>query len=121
MAILATIMTQHGEERECYIRLNNVEASNHGTKGVALFRAFLSRQAYEEGAQFVGEYRTTFDADVSAPLWPQAYAALKDHIPFPQAEANERDRGEEELGRDHGRQLAANAAFAVGMRDAQMV
>lgn len=78
MAIKATVTTPHGEERELYIRLNNVESSNHGVASHALFRGFLSKEAFESGAHFLWEREVEFRADVSLPLWPQAYAALID-------------------------------------------
>lgn len=76
MAISATITTMFGEQRECYIRLNNVETSNHGVPTQALFRAFLSKSAFESGSHYVWEMSIEFTADVSQPLWPQAYSAL---------------------------------------------
>lgn len=75
MAILKTVPTQFGEDRELYIRLNNVEVSNHGVKAVALFRGFLSQEAFNNGSHFMYEQVVEFDADVSAPIWGQAYAA----------------------------------------------
>lgn len=76
MAIKAVVTTQFGEDREVYIRLNNVEASNHGVKSHALFRGFLSKEAFESKAHYVWEKSVEFDASVSGPLWAQAYAAL---------------------------------------------
>lgn len=76
MAIQATVPTQFGEDRNCYIRLNNIEASNHGVPATALFRAFLSQEAFEAGSHFVAEFNVEFTPDVSLPLWPQAYSAL---------------------------------------------
>lgn len=76
MAIEENVITQFGEERPCYIRLNNVEVSNHGVPAQALFRGFLTRDAFETGASFAWERRIEFTADVSLPLWPQAYGAL---------------------------------------------
>lgn len=76
MAIKATVPTQFGEDREVYIRLNNVEASNHGATSLALFRGFLSKEAFNAGAHYVWEKWVEFTPDVSQPLWHQAYAAL---------------------------------------------
>lgn len=87
MAIIATITTSFGEERECYIRLNSVEASNHGAPAQALFRAFLSKQAFETGSHYVAEFGVEFAVDVSQPIWPQAYAALVDQEGFDGTEA----------------------------------
>lgn len=76
MAILTTLETNHGEERELYVRLNNVEVSNHNVKSRALFRGFLSKQAFDDGKHYVYEKIVSFDADVSSPLWEQAYQAF---------------------------------------------
>lgn len=81
MAIQARITTIFGEERDCYIRLNNIEASNHGQPAQALFRAFLGRAAFEAGHHYVAELPVEFAADVSRPLWGQAYDALKERLP----------------------------------------
>lgn len=80
MAIKTIVKTQYGEDREMYIRLNNVESSNHGAVTYALFRGFLSRSAFEEGAHYMWEQSVEFVADVSQPLWEQGYAALKDQL-----------------------------------------
>jgi chromosome segregation ATPase len=76
MAIRATVETTFGEERECYIRLNNVEASNHGNMAIALFRGYLSKEAFEARKNYVWEREIEFQADVSQVLWKQAYSAL---------------------------------------------
>lgn len=77
MAIQATVKTQYGEDRDLYIRLNNVEASNHGVMASALFRGFLSQAAFEGGANYMWEQSVEFVADVTQPLWEQAYSELK--------------------------------------------
>ena len=82
MAIQATVPTQFGEDRNCYIRLSNIEASNHGMPATALFRAFLSQAAFEAGSHYVAEFNVEFMPDVSQPLWPQAYAALVEQEGF---------------------------------------
>lgn len=76
MAIKAIVPTQFGEDREVYIRLNNVEASNHGATSLALFRGFLSKDAFKAGAHYVWEKWIEFTPDVSKPIWEQAYQAL---------------------------------------------
>ena len=80
MAIQATITTQHGEDRELYIRLNNVEASNHGVAANALFRGFISKEKFDAGANYLWEREVEFSADVTKPLWGQAYQALKSSL-----------------------------------------
>jgi len=77
MAIIMEVATPAGERRELYIRLNNAEVSNHGVPSTALFRGFLSEEAFRAGRAFVWEEEVQFAADVTAPLWGQAYAALK--------------------------------------------
>lgn len=76
MAIKATVTTPYGEARELYIRLNNIESSNHGVASHALFRGFLSQEAFAQGAHYLWEQEVEFTADVTAPLWGQAYEAL---------------------------------------------
>jgi hypothetical protein len=77
MAITATVATEFGEDREVYIRLNNIEANNHGVKAMALFRGYLSQAAFQAGARYVWEASVEFVPDVSQPIWPQAYAVLE--------------------------------------------
>lgn len=76
MAIIAKVTTPFGEDRELYIRLNNVEASNHGAASLALFRGFLSKDAFKAGSHYVWEKWIEFTPEVSQPLWSQAYKAL---------------------------------------------
>lgn len=82
MAIKATVIDSFGEERSLYIRLNNVESSNHGVASTAKFRGFISQQAFIDKCHYLWESDIAFDADVSRPLWPQAYAALKAEYPL---------------------------------------
>lgn len=77
MAIKATVKTNFGEERELYIRLNGIEASNHGVESIAKFRGFIGQDKYQEGANYVWECDIEFMSDVTQPLWGQAYRALK--------------------------------------------
>lgn len=80
MAIKAIVETVHGEDRELYIRLNNVEASNHGVEATAKFRGYISREKFEDGANYLWEQDIEFVADVAQPLWWQAYQALKSSL-----------------------------------------
>lgn len=77
MAIKATVETNFGEQREVYIRINNVETNNHNVPSVVLVRGFLSREAYLAKKQYVWEAVIECPLDVSTPLWPQIYAAVK--------------------------------------------
>lgn len=89
MAIKATVQTTYGEDRELYIRLNNVEVSNHGVESRALFRGFLSEEAFNSGKQYLWEHTVEFTPEVSKPLWEQAYRALKAvlvQVPPPEVE-----------------------------------
>lgn len=81
MAIKAEVMTEYGEERELYIRLNSVSSSNHGIESEALFRGFASKEAFNDGKRYMFEERVMFNADVSLPLWNQAYSVLKEKYP----------------------------------------
>lgn len=77
MAIQATVATEYGEDRSLYIRLNNLESSNHGVASKAKFRGFLSQETFADGKHYLWERDIEFVADVSLPLWPQAYEVLK--------------------------------------------
>lgn len=77
MAIQATVTTKYGEDRSLYIRLNNMESSNHGVASQAKFRGFLSQEAFLAGKHYLWERDVEFVADVALPLWPQAYEVLK--------------------------------------------
>jgi len=50
--------------------------SNHDFPSTGLFRGYLTKEAFEAGSHFVWEEGVEFMADVSQPIWPQAYAAL---------------------------------------------
>jgi hypothetical protein len=80
MALLAEVETIHGEKRKLYIRLNNVEASNHGVPCRALFRGFLSEQAFKEGKHFLWEEYIEFKGDATGKHWDQAYTALSEKV-----------------------------------------
>lgn len=77
MAIISKVPTKYGEEKELYIRVNSVEASNHGKLATALVRGFLNKKAFKEGAHFLWEKEVEFKADVSKSIWNQAYKVLK--------------------------------------------
>ncbi|ALN97537.1 hypothetical protein [Aeromonas sp. ARM81] len=81
MAVNAMVMTKFGEERELYIRVNNIESSNHGVESNALFRGYISQEAFQGGAHYVWENNVSFIADVTIPLWDQAYGELKRSMP----------------------------------------
>lgn len=80
MAITTKVQTQYGENRELYIRLNNIESSNHGVETVVKFRGFLSKKAFEVGSHYMWEKDISFIADINLPLWPQSYKALKKNL-----------------------------------------
>lgn len=85
MAIQATVTDAYGEQRNLYIRLNNIESSNHGVASYAKFRGFLSQGAFSDNRQYLWEQDVEFIADVSQSLWPQAYDALKQVAAFADA------------------------------------
>lgn len=84
MAIKATVKTMHGEYRELYIRLNNISVSNHGQPSNALFRGFISKDAFDSKAHYIHEETMSFNTDVALPIWEQAYTELK--IKYPESE-----------------------------------
>ncbi len=59
------------------VRLNNVGVSNHNMPSSALLRGFASREAYIAGYRYQFEREIEFAADVTQPIWSQAYAAFK--------------------------------------------
>jgi hypothetical protein len=84
MALIARLETMHGEERELYVRLNNLDQlKNHPEGGGDLlrFRGYLSKEAFDRRCHFVWEQVIECEIDVAEPVWPQAYAALKAHDP----------------------------------------
>lgn len=80
MSIQAIVKTVYGEERDLYIRLISAELNNHGEKSTALFRGFTSKEAFENKSHYVYEHGVEFIADVSEPLWEQAYNELKKEL-----------------------------------------
>ncbi len=87
MGIFATVVTPYEEQpRRLYFRLNHTETSNHGVESIAVFRGYSSKEAFEGLKAFVVEVTVTFEANVSEPLWGQAYAALKALPEFADAE-----------------------------------
>lgn len=81
MGITTKIWTEAGEERECYIRMNSIEANNHGVESTALFRAYISEDAYKKGGKFVGAWEVSFVLkDVSGNIWEQSYEAFKAYM-----------------------------------------
>lgn len=80
MAIQATVETNFGERRSLYIRINNVETSNHGVKSKVLVRGFLSKEAFLAKKHYVWETAIECQLDINQPLWPQVYAALKEQL-----------------------------------------
>ncbi|ANC85473.1 hypothetical protein [Sphingomonas sp. NIC1] len=86
MGVLVDLPIDTGETRRIYVRLNNFDqVANHGVPATARFRGFICRDAYESGGRFVFERVVEFDADVSQPLWAQAYAALRREPDFAEA------------------------------------
>lgn len=77
MALTATLTTQYGETRSLYVRINNLESSNHGVQSNILFRGYVGQAEFAAGGGFVYEQELKVDLDVTQPLWEQAYLALK--------------------------------------------
>lgn len=81
MAVTASVQTQHGEDRELYVRINNVEASNHGVASSVLFRGYLSQSAFNDGYHYLYEEVLELIVDPSLPIWEQSYQAYKSKYP----------------------------------------
>lgn len=86
MAILENVETSYGENKEIYIRLNNVEVSNHGEHAFAIFRGFFNKEAFLNGKSFIYEKHVKFTPNVSEPMWEQAYKALCEQEGFDEVE-----------------------------------
>ena len=82
MALVANLETLFGETRNLYVRINNIEANNHGSAASALARGFISKNAFQSGKSYVWEKIFEFNVDVSLPIWEQAYRALKSDPEF---------------------------------------
>lgn len=88
MAILARVETHHGEERELYIRLDHFERlNNHGAPALAVFRGYISKEAFDARAAFVWELGIELEANAPEKPWELAYSELQKMTPVPQLEA----------------------------------
>lgn len=84
MAIQCTITSSIGTEvSDAYIRVDTLQGHKGEMQGTA--NAYLSEQAWLGGAGYVAQFAFSFTPNPSAPLWPQAYAALKDLAPLQDA------------------------------------
>lgn len=77
MAILTKVLTEFGEEKELYLRINSAELSNHGVESTALVRGYLSEQAFKDDLRCMYEDIVTCNVDVSRNVWEQFYSELK--------------------------------------------
>jgi hypothetical protein len=80
MAINAKLETNYGEERDLYIRLNNLETVSKHAGAVARFRGFVSEKAFKAGKNYVWEKLVEFPCDIGGNLAEQAYFVLKKEI-----------------------------------------
>lgn len=81
MAIVTDVILNTGETKNLYLRVNNVDASNHGVESKFLVRGFLSEQSFRDGYHYLHEEVINFTPDVSVSLWDQAYSRLKELYP----------------------------------------
>lgn len=79
MALTASVETTHGETRELYVRLNNIQYYNSDSPSCALFRGYVNRQAYVDGKQFMWEKVVYFEA-TDVDLRKSAYLAIKEDV-----------------------------------------
>ncbi len=84
MAIRGTLVTKFGEERECYIRINNVEnAANHGISWQPRLRAYLVDFTIEASPPYVWasieaglEIECEVDLTIPKSSWDQMYEQI---------------------------------------------
>lgn len=85
MAIRGSVITKFGEERECYIRINNVEnAANHNVKWKPRLRGYLIDFTVEESPAYVWdsieegiEISCNIDVSLQKSVWTQMYEQIK--------------------------------------------
>ena len=77
MALQKRVIDDLGRDVELYVRLNSAEISNHGVRGHLLFRGYASKEAFTGGGRFLWEQSLEVSIDVSAPIWEQAYDAIR--------------------------------------------
>jgi|GEM_PF-2423893 len=86
MAVTVMLETPYGETRTTYVRINSVSTNNHGVSSSVLFRGYINREAFKAAAAYTWEKEIEIILDISEPLWPSIYAALKNLPEFSQAE-----------------------------------
>lgn len=77
MALQKRVIDDLGRDVELYVRINSAEVSNHGVMGYFLFRGYASKDAFIGGGKFLWEQSLEVSIDVSAPIWSQAYDAIR--------------------------------------------
>ena len=77
MALQKRVIDDLERDVELYVRLNSAEVSNHGVMGNFLFRGYTSKDAFIGGGRFLWEQSLDVSIDVSAPIWKQAYDAIR--------------------------------------------
>lgn len=77
MAIIAKVETDSGESRELYIALIGFEGLTKHGESSAVFRGFLSKEAFDAGKSFVWEKLISFKTDMAEKPGPIAFEALK--------------------------------------------
>jgi hypothetical protein len=81
MGLLVKKELKNGMQGEFYLRVNNVEASNHNTKNFALVRYYASKEAFDSGKNFIEEDGIEFECACSDNLWEKAYLKLRETYP----------------------------------------
>lgn len=92
MALQAELLTNHGESRSVYIRLNNIDNMTKHTFWNALFRGYISKEAFEGNWGYCWELVVSFKGDENRPAREQAYEALRAYDPTVEIEENLRER-----------------------------
>ena len=90
MAIRGVLTTKFGEERECYIRINNVEnSSNHNVKWKPRLRGYLVDFTVDESPVYVWDsveeglkIECDVDLNIQESCWSQMYKQIMDNQEF---------------------------------------
>lgn len=77
MALQKRVIDDLGRDVELYVRINSADVSNHGVPSGFLFRGYESKDAFLGGGRYLWERLIDTSIDVSSPIWPQAYDAIR--------------------------------------------
>lgn len=92
MAVINNLRALSGEDRDLYVRLialesvpNNQPDGTLSVPAAAVFRGFISQDAFKDGGNFVWERTVEFVPKFRGDIRKEAYAALKAQPDFADA------------------------------------